>query len=220
MERLTRKSEKGDYTTMGFIYMNKDTDCYKAVQRLADYEDIGTVEEFLQLKTKQDIIHSLKNQDGKCDMSVSGETFEFMLYGLMEALRVNEADNFLALTLGNDKNKYSVVIQKCDGKTPAEMLAEKSIEIEKLTTQLENSVQLPCKVGDTVYWIYSKGATGWYNDIRVCKVSSISISEHYIEIHSERTSLNDTNFWGRIGDNVFLTKEAAEARLEELQKED
>jgi len=91
-------------------------------------------------------------------------------------------------------------------------------ENDRLTKQLENSVQLPCKVGDTVYWLYAKGATGWYNDIRVCKVSSISISEHYIEIHSERTSLNDTNFWGRIGDNVFLTKEAAEARLEELQK--
>ena len=92
-------------------------------------------------------------------------------------------------------------------------------EIEELKEQLENSVQLPCKVGDTVYWLYSKGATGWYNDIRVCKVSSISISEHYIEIHSERTSLNDTNFWGRIGDNVFLTKESAEARLKELQGE-
>ena len=85
--------------------------------------------------------------------------------------------------------------------------------------QSETAVVLPCKVGDTVYWLYSKGATGWYNDIRVCKVSSISISEHYIEIHSERTSLNDTNFWGRIGDNVFLTKESAEARLKELQKE-
>lgn len=92
-------------------------------------------------------------------------------------------------------------------------------ENAKLTEQLKNAVQLPCKVGDTVYWLYSKGATGWYNDIRVCKVSSISISEHYIEIHSERTSLNDTNFWGRIGDNVFLTKESAEARLEELQGE-
>jgi len=92
-------------------------------------------------------------------------------------------------------------------------------ENEALRKQLETAVVLPCKVGDTVYWLYAKGATGWYNDIRVCKVSSISISEHYIEIHSERTSLNDTNFWGRIGDNVFLTKEAAEARLKELQKE-
>jgi hypothetical protein len=92
-------------------------------------------------------------------------------------------------------------------------------ENERLTKQLETAVVLPCKVGNTVYWLYSKGATGWYNDIRVCKVSSISISEHYIEIHSERTSLNDINFWGRIGDNVFLTKESAEARLKELQKE-
>ena len=50
MERLTRKSEKGDYTTMGFIYMNKDTDCYKAVQRLAEYEDIGTIDDFKDLK--------------------------------------------------------------------------------------------------------------------------------------------------------------------------
>lgn len=92
-------------------------------------------------------------------------------------------------------------------------------ENESLRKQLETAVVLPCKVGDTVYWLYAKGATGWYNDIRVCKVSRISISEHYIEIHSERTSLNDTNFWGRIGDNVFLTKEAAEARLKELQGE-
>lgn len=92
-------------------------------------------------------------------------------------------------------------------------------ENEALRKQLETAVVLPCKVGDTVYWLYAKGATGWYNDIRVCKVSSISISEHYIEIHSERTSLNDTNFWGRIGDNVFLTKESAEQRLKELQGE-
>ena len=98
-------------------------------------------------------------------------------------------------------------------------IADLKAENERLMKQLETAVVLPCKVGDTVYWLYAKGATGWYNDIRVCKVSSISISEHYIEIHSERTSLNDTNFWGRIGDNVFLTKEAAEARLEELQGE-
>lgn len=102
--------------------------------------------------------------------------------------------------------------------TPEELAALKA-ENEALRKQLETAVVLPCKVGDTVYWLYSKGATGWYNDIRVCKVSSISISEHYIEIHSERTSLNDTNFWGRIGDNVFLTKESAEARLKELQGE-
>ncbi len=102
--------------------------------------------------------------------------------------------------------------------TPEELAALKA-ENEALRKQLETAVQLPCKVGDTVYWLYAKGATGWYNDIRVCKVSSISISEHYIEIHSERTSLNDTNFWGRIGDNVFLTKESAEARLKELQGE-
>ena len=53
MERLTRKSEKGDYTTMGFIYMNKDTDCYKAVQRLAEYENTElSPEEVENMKTE------------------------------------------------------------------------------------------------------------------------------------------------------------------------
>lgn len=99
--------------------------------------------------------------------------------------------------------------------TPQEI---KSLQAEnaELNAKLDNSVQLPCRIGDTVYWLYAKGATGWFNDIRESKVNKISITSNFIEIHSERTSLNDTNFWGILGKNVFLTKPEAEARLKEI----
>lgn len=89
-------------------------------------------------------------------------------------------------------------------------------ENERLTKQLENAVVLPCKVGDTVYWLYTEGATGWSNAIKKCQVSKISISSHYTEIHSERTSLNDMNLWGIMGKDVFLLEDEAIARLAEL----
>lgn len=91
-------------------------------------------------------------------------------------------------------------------------------ENAKLTEQLKNSVVLPCKVGDTVYWLYTEGATGWSNAIKKCQVSKISISSHYTEIHSERTSLNDMNLWGIMGKDVFLLEDEAIARLAELKE--
>lgn len=89
----------------------------------------------------------------------------------------------------------------------------------RLTEQLKNAVVLPCKVGDTVYWLYTEGATGWSNAIKKCQVSKISISSHYTEIHSERTSLNDMNLWGIMGKDVFLLEDEAIARLAEIKEE-
>lgn len=65
-------------------------------------------------------------------------------------------------------------------------------------------LKLPCKVGDTVYTIT-------YGNVAKKEVRAFEIWENYIWVMGEyNTTL------GRIGHNVFLTKEAAEMKLAEL----
>lgn len=74
-------------------------------------------------------------------------------------------------------------------------------------------IELPCKVGDTVW------STKWWDNKKISKKIDgetwyKDIFQH--KITKEKFSLYDLD---RIGKDVFLTKEEAEAKLEELKGE-
>lgn len=84
-------------------------------------------------------------------------------------------------------------------------------ENAELRARLEKAEELPCKVGDTVYLICDVGAR---KVIRKYKVDGFMYDGEIgwrisIEIACPQISL--------IGDRIFFTRAAAEARLKELQ---
>lgn len=70
-------------------------------------------------------------------------------------------------------------------------------------------VELPCKVGDTVYWIYRKGGKPY--------ISEEIVQNIYCDVREtlEFIILNPNN--RILKSNVFLTKSEAEQKLKELQ---
>lgn len=87
---------------------------------------------------------------------------------------------------------------------------------EEITKRLENAVELPCKVGDTVYEVNQSR-----NIISKYQIISIHFTKFNVNYSWELkegiyTNLNGFNDYA-IGKTVFLTKEAAESRLKELE---
>ena len=76
-------------------------------------------------------------------------------------------------------------------------------------------IELPCKVGDTVYEPTRRG-------INIYKITKIHISQNGKTFEWECIDGFYTNVYGfddyKIGDTVFLTKEEAEAKLKELKE--
>lgn len=88
---------------------------------------------------------------------------------------------------------------------------------------MKKTIELPCDINDLVYTLGTRKngletllTTG---EVIPRTVDEIIISSKGIEIHSERTSENDSNFYGFIGDTVFIKKQDAEERLKELKEE-
>jgi len=114
-----------------------------------------------------------------------------------------------AVTVKNDYGADISFIKKLPNKV-AERLAELEDKIEQGTL-----IELPCKVGDTVYYeTFINNAS-----------ESVGIQPH--EVKSIYTEIKTSNFSGYghtivrlddIGKTVFLTREEAEAKLKELQE--
>lgn len=87
-------------------------------------------------------------------------------------------------------------------------------------------VELPCKVGDIVYCLMAQGTHGtvYTTGAAISRaVTKIIWDGRRFEIYSERshiwsTDYNECNYYGYWGETVFLTREAAEARLKELEE--
>lgn len=73
-------------------------------------------------------------------------------------------------------------------------------------------IELPCKVGDTVYWICHKGGKPY--------ISEEIVQSIHCDVRKtlEFTLLNPNN--KILKSNVFLTKSEAEQKLKELQNGD
>lgn len=70
-------------------------------------------------------------------------------------------------------------------------------------------IELPCAVGDTVYWISESDACLFCNSpcYERCEEGALKIKEIPFKLHM----LNE------IGEIIFLTKEEAEAKLKEME---
>ena len=88
-------------------------------------------------------------------------------------------------------------------------LAELEDKIEKRTL-----VALPCKAGDTIYEVFKNHKPPF---IQQTKVEKIIVTEKGLKLKLARNSSYETSI-ASLGKTLFLTEEAAEARLKELQE--
>ncbi len=116
------------------------------------------------------------------------------------------------------KNERGSAFQNCRDCTYGthnEEVIEKLTRFAELEDKIEQGtlIELPCKVGDTVYIVYTaSGIDGWeVTSIQICKRDTIFRLGH--------TGTEDYNavFLKEINDVWFLTREEAEKRLLELQ---
>lgn len=92
----------------------------------------------------------------------------------------------------------------------------------KMTTkgyrkQSENTIELPCKVGDTVYIIdevWDETVNPYVLDV---KVLQFFINEHGIAVDLKLPLGMRQNTWMVVGKNVFLTEEDAEKALAKMK---
>lgn len=103
---------------------------------------------------------------------------------------------------------------------PDGKLQDLAERLYKLENSIENGtlVFLPCKVDDTVYFV-----NRWSSIPRIeaWHISAIEITSDGIEIGAYRISNQNQKGLFRVagfGNEVFITKEAAEKALEELEK--
>ena len=89
-------------------------------------------------------------------------------------------------------------------------------------------IELPCKVGDTVWCLIAQGRLGTIyttGEAIPRKVNRIILDGHKVEIYTKRLNYysngndNGCNYYGYFDETVFLTKAEAEQRLKELQNE-
>lgn len=75
-------------------------------------------------------------------------------------------------------------------------------------------VELPCKVGNTVYEVFKNHKPPI---IQQTKIEKIIITEKGLRLKLERNSVYETSI-ASLGKTLFLTEEEAKKKLEELQK--
>ena len=112
--------------------------------------------------------------------------------------------------------------------TIAIQAAELRHRLSELEDKLEAGklVELPCKVGDIVYCLIAHGTHGtvYTTGAAISRaVTKIIWDGRRFEIYSERSHIwsndyNECNYYGYLGETVFLTREAAEEKLKELEK--
>ena len=86
-----------------------------------------------------------------------------------------------------------------------------------LENAIENGtlVELPCKVGDTVYEVFQYHKPPF---IRVTKIEKIIITEKGLRLKLARNSTYETAI-SSLGKTLFLTEAEAQAKLEELRND-
>ena len=94
---------------------------------------------------------------------------------------------------------------------------EKCIErLSELEDKIESGklVELPCKVGDTVYEVFKYHKPPF---IQETTIEKIVITEKGFKLRLSRNSVYETEI-SSLGRTIFLTESEAEAKLKELQE--
>lgn len=86
----------------------------------------------------------------------------------------------------------------------------------ELEDKIENGalIELPCKVGDTVYEVFKEHKLPF---IQETTIEKIVITEKGFKLRLSRNSVYETAI-SSLGRTIFLTRAEAEARLKELQE--
>ena len=89
-------------------------------------------------------------------------------------------------------------------------------QVKEYQDKIENGtlIELPCKVGDTVYEVFKDHIPPF---IKETKIEKIVITEKGLRLRLARNSFYETAI-SSLGKTVFLTREEAEKRLKELQE--
>lgn len=104
------------------------------------------------------------------------------------------------------KDKYAVESYK--------RLAELEDKIEQGTL-----IELPCKIGDKIYYIFTYG-NNKFASIEEGKVKSfIVMADNNVLIDVMYNDFGDTHFIKNFGSDLFLTRTEAEVKLKELQEQ-
>ena len=112
----------------------------------------------------------------------------------------------------------------CTDRVCYEVMKNRLAELED---KIENGtlIELPCKVGDAVYWVWEEYTNGKQKlSIEEWKVNRIQINENDWSVRGVDKPLKNGDipfFWchsSRFGVWWFLTREEAEKKLKELQE--
>lgn len=113
-------------------------------------------------------------------------------------------------------NKGQVKFILKDGENPIEKFQNALNRLAELEDKIEQGtlIELPCKVGDTVYEVFKCHIPPF---IKETKIEKIVISEKGLRLRLARNSFYETAI-SSLGKTLFLTREEAEKRLKELQE--
>ena len=90
------------------------------------------------------------------------------------------------------------------------------VRLAELEDKIENGtlVELPCKAGDTIYEVFKNHKPPF---IQQTKVEKIIVTEKGLKLKLARNSSYETSI-ASLCKTLFLTEEAAKARIKELQE--
>ena len=118
------------------------------------------------------------------------------------------------LTRGDYKDYYGDLMKDTDNKI-YERLAEYEDAEENGTL-----VKLPCKVGDTVFYVNKYAYPVRIEEFIVSKIIiSLTESTEAFELHFISNGKYEFLFYSRATDDVYFTRAEAEKKLEELKGE-
>lgn len=94
------------------------------------------------------MLERLRLEDGKIDMSVSGERAKLFMASLIEFFRQNGGPNFLTLSVNDGENNFAITIQNLKGEdSPAQKIKTLTDRAEKAESLME-SMQARCANAD------------------------------------------------------------------------
>ena len=109
-------------------------------------------------------------------------------------------------------------VQGCEDKMTmhGQSLYDLYNRLAELEDKIENGtlIELPCKVGDTIYEVFKYHKPPF---IQQTKVEKIIVTEKCLKLKLARNSFYETSI-ASLGKTLFLTEEAAEAQIKELQE--
>lgn len=109
-------------------------------------------------------------------------------------------------------------VQGCEDKMTmhGQSLYDLYNRLAELEDKIENGtlMELPCKVGDTIYEVFKYHKPPF---IQQTKVEKIIVTEKGLKLKLARNSFYETSI-SSLGKTLFLTEEAAEAQIKELQE--